>query len=261
MFAIPGLDPAIANAAYLDLRAGLCWMFADLSEGMCTRCGYALTTLRELRPASALEARLAVQVVSADVHANDALRRAGENNEDVRTALKCRNQAAAMLRQMARARKELAALQQRRSLGEGASDGMAGRPGGTGPSVRGSSADIRAAPACSETVAQPREAEAAAAQAEAAPAAAQAEAVANAARAAAPAIAPTALAKAEQFIAHNRMLAARVRHAGGVTPPVIAGFRRAALPSDPAVIAAIVYGTGPAFEVLDRMASEQYKVA
>jgi hypothetical protein len=49
------------------------------------------------------------------------------------------------------------------------------------------------------------------------------------------------------LIRRNRPLTLRIRRAGGLTRDVAKGFRPASLPSDPALIQALVHGTGPIF--------------
>jgi hypothetical protein len=60
-----------------------------------------------------------------------------------------------------------------------------------------------------------------------------------------------AVAKAEAFALAAGVAAAQIRHDRGVTPQSKAYFRRVALPTDPAVIDALVRGTSAALRVLD----------
>jgi hypothetical protein len=64
-------------------------------------------------------------------------------------------------------------------------------------------------------------------------------------------VSPAALAKAVQFASRNRMLAARIRAAGGLTRTAIAGFRPGSLP-DAETVEALVHGGDLVLAALDR---------
>jgi hypothetical protein len=243
-----------------------------------------------------MEARLAVQVIANDIHATDCMRGAAEHREDDKRARQCRSQANAMQRQSHRALHKLEQLQHVRwthraaaALGSLHSPQAQGMPSpvaaaGAGPDAPGLPA-VRAAPgvppAIQPTAVQPTATQAAASQSSVAqqaatqppasqpaapqPATPQPAAPQPAASqppasslAAAPAL---ALATAEAFAGRNRMLAMRIRHAGGLTRQSTAGFRPSALPSDPAVVAALVSGTSPILLALDGNGRDQRKAA
>jgi hypothetical protein len=79
----------------------------------------ALATVGSLRPATAVEAMLAVQFVVADANAMDCLRLAAEAGGEFELACKRRAQAMAMMREGKSALKALRKLQLRRPAGGG----------------------------------------------------------------------------------------------------------------------------------------------
>src|ERR1700689_4032731 len=118
MLNCPDLDPAIANAAYMEFRASAGWLFDETSEEMFARGRYALAASEDLRPATALEARVAAQAIASDVHAADCLRLAAEYRDDLAKVTRCRAQANAMTRQMDRALRTLTTLRKERGARE-----------------------------------------------------------------------------------------------------------------------------------------------
>src|SRR5580658_6726102 len=118
MLNCPDLDPAIANAAYIEFRASAGWLFDETSREMVARGRYALAAIEDLRPATALEARMAAQAVASDVHAADCLRLAAEHRDDLAKVTRCRAQANAMTRQMDRALRTLTTLRKERGARE-----------------------------------------------------------------------------------------------------------------------------------------------
>jgi hypothetical protein len=208
MLNCPDLDPAIANAAYMEFRASAGWLFDETSEEMLARGRYALAAIEELRPATALEARVAAQAIACDAHAADCLRLAAEHRDDLAKVTRCRAQANAMTRQMDRALRTLAMLRRERRARE-----------------------------LARAMSQPAPEAASGASPERKPASWASD--------------PAALAKAERFAAANRLLASRIRAAGGLTTTAIAGFRPTSLP-DAATVAALVHGVGPVLGALDR---------
>ena len=72
----------------------------------------------------------------------------------------------------------------------------------------------------------------------------------------APPPSPEAIAKAEAFAQENIVAAAQIRHDRGVTPQNKAYFRHLALPADPAVIDALVRGTSDLLTLLDEVGGE-----
>jgi hypothetical protein len=227
MLNCPDLDPAIANAAYMEFRACAGWLFDETSEEMRARRRYALEAIEELRPATALEARVAGQAIASDAHAVDCLRLAVEHRDDLAKVMRCLAQANAMTRQMDRALRTLAALRPERRVRELARPLFAAL-----------------AEAAGEASPEPPEA-ARGASPEREPVREQArEPVSGASD-------PAARAKAERFAAGNPLLAARIRAAGGLTATAIAGFRPSALP-DAATVQALVHGVGPVARAPDR---------
>src|ERR1700722_2118428 len=118
MLNCPDLDPAIANAAYMEFRASAGWLFDETTEEMSSRGRYALAAIEDLRPATALEARVAAQAIASDVHAADCLRLAAEFRDDLAKVTRCRAQANAMTRQMDRALRTLTTLRKERGARE-----------------------------------------------------------------------------------------------------------------------------------------------
>jgi hypothetical protein len=72
---------------------------------------------------------------------------------------------------------------------------------------------------------------------------------------------PEAIAKAEAFAGENIAAAAQIRHDRGVTPQSKAHFRHMTLPTDPAMIDALVRGTGDLLTLLDEVGGETLDAA
>jgi hypothetical protein len=227
MLNCPDLDPDIAGAAYMEFRASVAWLFDDTSDETRLRGRLALEAIQELRPATALEARLAAQAIAADAHAADSLRLAADHRDDVAKSGQCRAQASGMMRQMHRARQALVTLQQERHRRRWFEDRTAS---GFFPPA--------------EPPAEPPIEPSAEPQAELPLPAAPPVAAAR------PAIPPETLARAEAYASRNPLLAARIRAAGGLTAASVAGFRPAQLP-DRAVAWVLAHGTTPVLAALD----------
>jgi hypothetical protein len=228
MLNCPDLDPDIAGAAYMEFRACVAWLFDDASDETRLRGRLALEAIEELRPATALEARLAAQAVAADAHAADSLRLAAVHRDDVVKSGQCRAQASGMMRQMHRARQALELLQRERH--------------------RRRLYQARPAPAFFPPAEPPPEPPIEP------PAEPQAELPLTAAPPVAPAppaIPPEALARAEAYANRNPLLAARIRAAGGLTAASVAGFRPSQLP-DRTIAWVLANGTTPVLAALDR---------
>jgi hypothetical protein len=231
MLNCPGLDPAIANAAYMEFRASAAWLFDETSPELSSRGRYALAAIEDLRPATALEARVAAQAIASDAHAADCLRLAAEHRDDFVKVTRCRAQANAMTRQMDRSLRILTALRKERSAREAAQavfnavHASLQMPREPVPvlALRGDPLPEPPLPPdpAPETTAAPRDP-----------------------------VSPSALAKAVRFARHNRMLAARIRAAGGLTRTAIAGFRPASLP-DAETVEALVNGADPLLAALE----------
>ena len=107
MPAIPFFPPSLGNEIFAELCRSLPPPVEPTQAALDARDTIALTHLIALRPADTEEAMLAVRIVAAEAHARDALRLAGTAGDDTRLLMRCRNQAAAMMRTADRARKEL----------------------------------------------------------------------------------------------------------------------------------------------------------
>jgi hypothetical protein len=232
MLNCPDLDPAIANAAYMEFRASAAWLFDETTEEMSSRGRYALAAIEDLRPATALEARVAAQAIASDAHAADCLRLAAGHRDDFVKVTRCRAQANAMTRQMDRSLRILTALRKERGARETAQAVFNAMQAGLKmPREPVPVLALRE----SDPLPEPPLAPDPAPETTAAPG---------------DPISPAALAKAVQFARHNRMLAARIRAAGGLTRAAIAGFRPASLP-DAETVKALVNGADPVLTALE----------
>jgi hypothetical protein len=239
MLNCPDLDPAIAGAAYMEFRACVAWLFDDTSDEARLRRRLALEAIQELRPATALEARLAAQAVAADAHAADSLRLAAVHRDDVVKSGQCRAQASGMMRQMHRARQALELLQRERRRRRW----FENRPASGFFPPAEPPIEPPAEPPAEPPIEPPAEP----------PAEPQAELPLPAAPPVAPAppaIPPEALARAEAYARRNPLLAARIRAAGGLTAASVAGFRPSQLP-DRTVAWVLAHGTTPVLAALD----------
>jgi hypothetical protein len=209
----------------------------------------AVEAFEALRPGDAYEARLAVQVVLCGAHAAESLREAGVHRENFTKSSRCRAQAASMMREE-RAAKRMLAQEQK---------------------VRLATEAVTSTPVANTSKAQPTTVSPQPPQAEsqaAAPSAAQAAApppapavapVPPAMQAAPPS--PEAIANAEAYALKNSVAAAQIRHDRGVTPQNTAYFRHLTLPTDPALIDALVRGTTLTLTLLDDVGGETLDAA
>ena len=205
----------------------------------------AIEAFEALHPGDAYEARLAVQVVLSGAHAAESLREAGVYPEDFAKRTRCRAQAASMMREERAAKRILAQEQKVRLAAEAVANA---------PKHRRVHLQFEERPA-TEAVASPPKAHRAAAP----PPASVPPAVAPlrpAATRAAPPPSPEAIAKAEAFVQQDGVAAAQIRHDRGVTPRNKAYFRHLTLPTDPAVIDALVHGTSDLLTLLDDVGGE-----
>ena len=216
MRTLPNLPATIAREAYASLCGVLPPPAIDTPETRAARDDEAMAAVAILRPADAFEARLAVDVVTAEAHARDCLRLAAKYCNDVTTALRCRAQFAVMMRQMQSALRTLQRMQAARQDTDAASaPGDDQRPQPTSPGL-----DERQAipdPAVPDRVSQ-----------------------------------PDPLKVAEDFAVQHPLLAGRVRAAGGLPPEIMAELD---LTTDPAIVDARVNGTSPILSALDQIAS------
>jgi hypothetical protein len=83
----------------------------DTPEARAVRDEAAMAAVAALRPADAFGARLAAEIVAADAQAMDSFRLASQYCNDLAATLRCRAQAAAMMRQMQSALRTLINMQ------------------------------------------------------------------------------------------------------------------------------------------------------
>ena len=213
-YTLHNLPAAIAREAYASLSGTLPPPATETPETRAARDDEAMAAVAILRPADPFEARLAVDVVTADAHAKDCLRLAAKYSNDVTTALRCRAQFAVMMRQMQSALRTLQRMQAARQKTDAAS--APGEEQRTQPEF----------PRPDERQAIPD------------------PAVPD------PAPPPDPLKVAEDLAVQYPLLAARVRAAGGLPPEVMAELDPA---TDPAIVEALVSGTSPILRALDQI--------
>ena len=100
MHTLPNLSPAIARELFASLRELLPEPAAATPEARAAREDLAMAAIAALHPADAIEGELAVQIVAAAACAKDCLRLAKEYRNDLAATVRCRAQAATMMRQM-----------------------------------------------------------------------------------------------------------------------------------------------------------------
>jgi hypothetical protein len=253
----------------------------------------AIETFEALRPGDAYEAQLAVRIVLCGAHAVESLREAGVYREDFAKRTRCRAQAASMMRAESAAKRALEREQKVRLATEAVASTAEAQPAAASaappqaelqapPPVQAAAAAppapmppavAPALPAATPAAAAPPPVPATAAAppvpaAAAAPPAPMPPAVAPQCPAAAPAApqpaaaetapppSPEAIAKAEAYAREEGVAAAQIRHDRGVTPQNKAYFRRLTLPTDPALIDALVRGTTDLLTLLDEIGGE-----
>jgi hypothetical protein len=240
---VPSLSTIARQEYYAELGNSLPPPVLDKPEYRERRMKAAVETFEALHPGDAYEARLAVQIVLSAAHAAEALREAGVFRDDFAKRTKCRAQAASMMREESSAKRTLEREQKVRLTTEAVADTPKAQP------------PVESAPR------QPAGAQAAATARQSAP---ELPAVASprpAATQAPPPPSPEAIAKAETFADEHIEAAAQIRRDRGVTPQNKARFRHLALPTDPAVIDALVRGTSDILTLLDEVGSEKLDVA
>jgi hypothetical protein len=114
MHTLPDLPTSVARDVFATLCAGLPPPPTDTPEARAVRDVAAMAAVTALRPADAFEARLAAQIVAADAQAMDSFRLASQYCNDLSATLRCRAQAAAMMRQMQSALRTLINMQSQR---------------------------------------------------------------------------------------------------------------------------------------------------
>jgi hypothetical protein len=169
-----------------------------------------------------------VQVVLCGAHAAESLREAGVHHENFAKSSRCRAQAASMMREERAAKRMLAQEQKVRLAGEAVA--------GTAPARH---AAASAPPPQAEPHAPPPPVRAGSTSPPS----------------------PEAIGKAEAFAQKHMEAAAQIRHDRGVTSQNKAYFRHLTLPTDPAMIDALVRGTSDVLTVLDEVGGETLNVA
>jgi hypothetical protein len=209
----------------------------------------AVEAFEALRPGDAYEARLAVQVVLCGAHAAESLREAGVHRENFTKSSRCRAQAASMMREERAAKRMLAQEQKVRLATEAVTNT---------PKTQPTTVSAQPPQAKPHTASPPVRA-AAPSTPLAAPAPAPVPPAMQAGSAPPPS--PEAIAKAEAYALKNSVAAAQIRHDRGVTPQNTAYFRHLTLPTDPALIDALVRGTTLTLTLLDDVGGETLDAA
>jgi hypothetical protein len=218
----------------------------------------AVEAFEALRPGDAYEARLAVQIVLCGAHAAENLRAAGVYCEDFAKSSRCHAQAASLMRQERATRRTLAQEQKIRLAVEAVAGSAPAQPAAAfaaapqaEPQAAPSLVQALAAASPTNPVAAPVPPAVPPLRAATSPAAAL---PAQAGPASPPS--PEAIAEAEAFAHKNIVAAAQIRHDRGVTPQNKAYLRHFTLPTDPAMIDALVRGTSAVLTVLDDVGGE-----
>ncbi len=224
---------------YVELANSLPPPVVDQPEYRQRRVTTAVEAFEALCPGDAYEARLAVRIVLNGAHAVECLREAGVYREDYAKRTRCRAQAASMMRAEGAAMRALEREQKVRLAAEAVADTAPVQP-----------AAVTAPPPQAERQAAPPPAQATKAARPPAPVPPPTQA------GSAPPPSPAAIAKAEAFVEANGVAAAQIRHDRGVTPQNKAYFHEVTLPTDPAVIDALVRGTSDLLTLLDDVGGE-----
>jgi hypothetical protein len=222
MHTLPNLPPSVAREVFANLCTTLPPPATDTAEAREMRDNLAMSAVAALHPADAFEALLAVTVVVADFYASDCLRLATEHRDDYAKTMRCRAQACAMMRQMQRVLRTLEQMQAARRAAI--------------PATAPTASPRATAPHPAATPAVP---------------AAQPD----------PAPQPDALVQAEAFAVAHPVYAAQIRFDRGLTPANTARIDPADLPTDPAVIEALVSGTSDLLALLDEVGGDQAEAA
>jgi hypothetical protein len=204
---------------------------------------------------------LAVEIVICGAHALECLREAAQSPNDFNKTVFCRDQAARMMRE-ARAAKRVLAQEQKQRLGiEAVAATHLAYPAASVPPQHAAAQAASPYPAAS---AEPTQVPTPDHQA--VPPLHLVPATANAASQPGPAdTAPQpsteAIAQAEAFTLDNLIAAAQIREDGGVTPQNQILFRGVTLPTDRAVMDALVRGSSPILDALTGLNQELLDVA
>ncbi len=125
MYPFQTLPPRLSREIFAALRQALPNPPEDTQDAIDARDMIAMAAIAALDPVDAAEAMLAVQVVNTEAHARDGLRLSNLPNTDLPTILRCRAQAASMMRQMQQALRALHRMQAMRPIPEPAQPDIA----------------------------------------------------------------------------------------------------------------------------------------
>jgi len=128
MYPFSTLPPRLSSTVFAELRASLPPPLDDSQEALDGRDMMAMAAVASLGPCDVTEALLAAQVVAAEAHARDAMRLTNTHRADLGMVLRCRAQAASMIRTMHRALGVLHRMQAMRPLGMAAVPAGAAEP-------------------------------------------------------------------------------------------------------------------------------------
>lgn len=118
MYPFQTLPPRLSREIFAALRQALPNPTEDTQDALDARDMIAMAAVAALHPVDVAEAMLAVQVVNTEAHARDSLRLSNLPNTDLPTILRCRAQAASMMRQMQQALRALHRMQAMRPIPE-----------------------------------------------------------------------------------------------------------------------------------------------
>ncbi len=287
------LSTAARHEYYNELEKSLPTPVINQLEYRERRLATAVEAFEALRPGDAYEGRLAVRIVLCGAYAAECLREADCYRGNYAKRTHCRAQAASMMRGENSAKRMLEREQRVRLAAEAVTEAGPERPAAAGAPPQRS--EVQAAPPPTQATSPSTQAASPPTQAAAlAPSPDQAAAAVKlsvqtaaaapppvpvqpaatpprpvAANRAAPPVqaasapppSPEAIAKAEAFALEDVVAAAQIRHDRGVTPRNKANFHRLTLPSDPAVIDALVRGGSAVLNVLDGIGGEMRDAA
>ena len=249
---------------YTDISRALPPPVLDIERDDRSRIGTAVEAFNDLQPGTAYEAQLAVTIVLCGAHAMDCLRDAGVYRDDFAKMTRCRAQAASMMREARAAKRILVQEQKQWALLELATDAARIRLGPSAPPSQAAPAPVQAAPPASAAAPTPAAAPAPAPRHQPAPrlhlvataaAPPSAPAAAPSAQAEVAPPSPEAIARAEAFVSANILAAAQIRAERGITPDCRKAFGRT-LPTDPAMLDALVRGSSDMLDALDGLHEE-----
>jgi hypothetical protein len=257
---MPSLSAVARHEYYTELGSSLPPPMTDTPEYRQRRVTTAVEAFEALRPGDAYEAGLAVRIVLAGAHAVETLREVGVYREDFAKRKSCRAQAASMMREERAAKRMLAQEQKPRLATEAVAGTAPAQPALA--SVPSPQAEPQAAPPPVQAAAPPPPPVPAPSPVAApSPAATHALPHLPVQAGSAPPPSAEAIVKAEAFVDEDVVAAAQIRHDRGVTPQNRARFRHLTLPSDPAVIDALVRGASDVRSLLDEVGDEMLNAA